>query len=80
MTTREFFDSIAGIGPVDVLALSLRATHAGFSSFPLAAERDVARSGDASSPAAGGGPLILRGEVGTPPPANFLEAACDARR
>lgn len=80
MTTREFFNSIAGMGPVEVLALSLRATHAGFSSFPLAAQRDVARSGDVSSPAGGESAMSPGGGVGFAAGVTHLEAVCDARR
>lgn len=54
MTTRKFFDSIAGMGPVDVLALSLRARMMAVHGLCAVSERDLARSGDDSSLAGGG--------------------------
>jgi hypothetical protein len=81
VTTREFFVSIAGMGPVDVLALSLRVTNEATTVHGCVPSRiaSVARSGDVSS-SAGGGSVDLRGECGVPPPVNYLEAVCDARR
>ena len=81
MSSRMFFNLIAGMGPVDVLALSLRATgRIGGLSFHADLQRDVARSGDVSF-LAGGGVFDLRGEHGVPAAGcNSQEATCDARR
>mgnify|MGYP000552960715 CR=1 FL=1 len=80
MSSRMFFNLIAGMGPVDVLALSLRATgRIGGLSFHADLQRDVARSGDVSFPA-GGGSLDSGEARGSAAGINHLEATCDARR